>query len=156
MRCPVCGAKLYNNQICKYCKVTNEDVLSASNKKVKEYKENGNEDLIVYTNQIPKDINKLSLILFTIFLGFLGINHLLINRTKRGLYSLITSINTIIFFVLELTLDITVPWIAIAFELIYELVFFAMAINVIMWVFDIIGLIFKTFKVPVILPEERR
>ena len=32
MRCPICGAKLVDNKLCKYCKVTNTQIENASNK----------------------------------------------------------------------------------------------------------------------------
>jgi len=48
MRCPICGAKMVNKQLCPYCKITDEQVVSASNKKVKEYRQTGNTDMIHY------------------------------------------------------------------------------------------------------------
>ena len=35
MRCPVCGSKMIDGKICKYCNVTCEQVLTASNKEAK-------------------------------------------------------------------------------------------------------------------------
>ena len=38
--------------------------------------------------------------------------------------------------------------------LMYDLLFFMMAINTILWIFDIINLICRTFKVPVVLAKK--
>ena len=34
MRCPICGAKMVNKQLCQYCNITDEQIYNASNKKV--------------------------------------------------------------------------------------------------------------------------
>ena len=62
MRCPVCGAKLVAKQICPYCKITDEQITAASNRKVKEYRKTGNGDLICYTTVIPNDLSKVKII----------------------------------------------------------------------------------------------
>ena len=36
MRCPICGSKMVQGQLCKYCGVTADQVENASNKKVTE------------------------------------------------------------------------------------------------------------------------
>ena len=41
-----------------------------------------------------------------------------------------------------------------ALNLFYELIFYSMAINIVMWVFDIFSLLTKSFKVPVVLAEK--
>ena len=106
MRCPICDAKLEGGQVCKYCKVTREEIETASNKKVKEYKKTDRSDLIYYTNVIPKDVNRIKLIILTITLGLIGINHLYVNRTKRGLIPLITFICCVVFLPIELNVEI--------------------------------------------------
>ena len=83
MRCPICGAKLYAKQICPYCKITDEQILNASNKKVKEYRKTGNTDMIHYTTVIPKDLSRLKIILYTIFLGLVGVNHYYVKIDKE-------------------------------------------------------------------------
>ena len=151
MRCPICDAKLESGQICKYCKVTREEIENASNKKVKEYKKTDRSDLIYFTNVIPKDVSRLKLIILTIVLGLFGANHFYVKRTKRGLFSLITFINCLLFLPIQLTLNFRK---IIVLELIYELIYFSMAIVVILWVFDIVAVLIRTFKVPVVLGKK--
>lgn len=156
MRCPVCGAKLVAKQICPYCKITDEQITSASNKKVKEYRKTGNKDLICYTNVIPSDLSKLKIILYTIFLGWLGVNHIYVSRPVRGIYSIISSAGSfgiLIFGTLFRSLSSVG---LLIYNILYNIFFYMMAINVILWVFDIFAVIFKSFKVPVVLPKKEK
>lgn len=152
MRCPICGSKMIDGKLCKYCNVTDTQVENSSNKKVKEYRKNDMSDLIYFTTYIPSDVSRIKLLLFTIFFGFIGVNHYYVKRNIRATYSLLSTILSIVF----LTLRLTIPTLygVTVFKLIYELSFLAMAINVILWGCDIINLLFKNFKIPVVLGEK--
>lgn len=150
MRCPICGAKMVNKQLCPYCKITDKQVLNASNKKVTKCRKDGNKDFIHFTTIIPKDVNKLKLILFTIFLGLFGVNHLYVKRVIRGWYSII--IDTL--FVIFVLINMFVMPNSGCFNVIYQIIGYAMAINVILWIFDIINVFVKAFRVPVVLAEK--
>ena len=157
MKCPVCGAKLVAKQICPYCKITDDQILEASNRKVKEYRKTGNKDLICYTNVIPKDVSKLKLILYTIFLGWFGINHLYVLRPIRGIFSIIATAGSMGILILGIAVSIpTEGFFYALYMILYNVLFYSMAINVIIWVLDIIAVIFKTFKVPVVLPKKEK
>lgn len=154
MRCPICGAKMINKQICPYCKVVDKQVFGASNKKVKECRKTGNKDLICYTNVIPSDVNKVALWLFTIFFGWCGVNHFIVHRPVRAWYSVISTVGSfaiMLFYYFVKTRTQIGGWIV---YILYNVFFICMAINVVMWVFDIISLLFKGFKVPVVLPDK--
>ncbi len=152
MRCPICGSKMVQGQLCKYCNVTADQVNNASNKLVKSYRKNDMSDLIYFTNVVPNDVNKIKLLLFTIFFGIIGVNHYYVNRNIRGTYSLLSTVLSITFLTLKLTIkniyNIT------AFKLVYEIIFLCMAINVILWFCDILNVIFHKFKVPVVLADK--
>lgn len=154
MRCPVCGAKLVQKQICPYCKITSEQITTASNRKVKAYRKAGQKDLICFTNVIPSDVSKVKLWIYTILLGWLGINHLYVYRNVRGIYSIISSVGSIFMLILKLAINMGTGTGAVIFNYCYDIIFYMMAINVILWVFDIFNLLFKNFKVPVILPKK--
>lgn len=154
MRCPICGAKMKLKQICPYCKVTNEQVLQASNSKVKEYRKKGYKDLIYLTNVIPNDVSRLKLILYTIFFGLIGVNHYYVNRIHRANFSLCTTCSCFVIFVMYLLIDFKTEFGENLFGLIYQIIFYCMAINVVLWILNIFGSIFKTFKVPVVMPEK--
>lgn len=153
MRCPICGAKLMAKQICPFCKVTDEQILSASNRKVKEYRKTGNTDLIHYSNVIPKDLSKLKIWLYTIFFGFMGVNHYYILRPIRATYSLISFIGSVLVFILGFV-TISTKFLSTLFSIFYYILFLMMAINVVMWLGDILALLLHSFKVPVVLGKK--
>jgi len=154
LRCPICGAKMINKQLCPYCKVTDEQVLSASNKKVKEYRKSGNVDMIHYTTILPPDLKRWKVVLFTILLGLVGVNYFYVNRPVRGWFSLLSTIGSIIFILLEFLIDFGSKFGKILFNITYEIFLYSMAINVVLWVIDIVSVIFKSFKVPVVIPSK--
>ena len=82
MRCPICGSKMVQGQLCKYCGVTADQVENASNKKVTEYRKNDMSDLIYFTTNIPSDVSRIKLLLYTIFLGIIGVNHYYVTNPK--------------------------------------------------------------------------
>lgn len=154
MRCPICGAKLYAKQICPYCKITDEQILNASNKKVKEYRKTGNTDMIHYTTVIPKDLSRLKIILYTIFLGLVGVNHYYVKRPIRGLFSSITAGGVLLVSILPFMIDIASGTMMIVYGLMYEIFFAGFTFSFLMWFFDVLAVFFKTFKVPVVLGEK--
>lgn len=156
LRCPICGAKMVQKQICPYCKVTDTEVLEASNKKVKEARKAGNKDLIHTTTTIPKDVSRLKLILFTIFLGFVGVNHYYINRPVRATFSVISTAGSIAIFIMYLTIDFSTKFGEGLFALVYQILFYCMALNVVFWILDIFNVIFKSMKIPVVMPDKER
>lgn len=156
MRCPICGAKMVQKQICPYCKVTDTEVLEASNKKVKEARKAGNKDLIHSTTVIPKDVSRLKLVLFTIFFGFIGVNHYYINKPVRATFSLISTVGSLAIFIVYISTDMTGKFGEGLFALIYQIIFYCMAFNVVFWILDIFGALFKTMKVPVVMPDKER
>lgn len=152
MRCPICDAKLESGIVCKYCNVTKEQVENASNKKVKEYRKTDREDLVYFTNVIPKDVSRVKLILYTIFLGIFGVHLFYVKRYKRGLYSVI-SFSVALF--LQIISMFVVGFRSVVFlELLYEISIGAFAFSLLFWISDIIGVFIKKFKVPVVLGEK--
>ena len=154
MKCPVCGAKMVDGKICKYCNVTNEQVLSSSNKEAKRaLKENRKQD-VCYTTNLPKDVNKTKLTLFTIFLGWFGVGNFYVGKTLKGIYCAVSFGIAILFSALRLVS--TNSWgTAILYIVGYgwQIAGYLFMVNMLMWAFDICGLIFKTYKVPVVLGE---
>lgn len=153
MRCPICGAKMVNKQVCPYCKITDTDVNEASNKKVKEYRKAGNKDLIHFTTVLPKDVSRLKVILYTIFLGLVGVNHFYVNRPIRGTYAAVSTGGSLSMFILYLLIKFKTEFGANLFGLVYQVFFYCMAFNLILWILDIFAVLFKTFKVPVVMPD---
>ena len=152
MRCPICDARLEGGLICKYCKVTKEQVETASNKKVTEYRKTDKEDLVYFTNVIPKDVSRIKLILFTIFLGIFGVHLFYVKRYKRGLYAVISF--SVALFLQIISMTVVGFRNVVALELFYEIMIGAFAFSLLFWISDIIGILIKRFKVPVVLGEK--
>lgn len=152
MRCPICDARLESGIVCKYCNVTKEQIENASNKKVKEYRKEDKSDLIYFTNVIPKDVSKIKLLLYAIFLGIFGVHLFYVKRYKRGLYSVISLGVAIFLQVLKLT--VTGFSGVFILQLMYEIAIGAFSFSLLFWISDIISIIFKGFKVPIVLGEK--
>ena len=155
MKCPVCGAKMVDGVICKYCNVTSEQVTNASNKEAKRaFKENRKQD-VCYTTEMPSDVNKKKLILFTIFLGWYGVGNFYVGKNIKGLYCAISFGIATLFSILK-TFFIGFFDIAMFYIVAYgwQISVYLLMVNMLMWISDIVGLIFKTYKVPVVLAEE--
>lgn len=149
MKCPVCGAKMIDGKICRYCNVTSEQVLTASNREAKKaFKEKRNND-VCYTTNIPTDVNKTKLVLFAIFFGIYGVDSFYIGRLYKGLYSAICSGLIVLMGILDYFLAIE----NIVFTWAYSISLWLMVVNLLMWFYSIVALIFKKYKVPVVLPE---
>lgn len=153
LSCPICGAKLTNNQVCKYCNVTDTQILNASNKKVKEYKKTGKKDLIYFSNSKPKDVEKWKIILFTVLFGWLGINYFYINRPYRGTFSLVSSLGSFLMVIIGVAFNLLESTNNL-FVVLYQILFYMMAINVLLWIVDIFSVLMGKLKYPVVLPKQ--
>ena len=149
MRCPICGSSMKHG-FCGYCNITSEQVENASNKAVSQARKEGRKKEVYYSSTLPKDVNGMRLKLLTIFFGWCGVGSFYVKRNVRGIFSLLIIALTLLFFAIkQLAGDL-----GIVFQIFYELVFYASAINVVVWVWDIFELFIKTYKVPVVLGEK--
>lgn len=155
MKCPICGSKLVGKQLCRYCNITDDQIKNASNKLVREYRKTGNTDMIHYTNVIPNDLERWKIIVYTILLGILGINHYYVNRPVRATFSLISTFGSVTIFIVGMFWDFSGA-VKIIYNILFEVLFYMMAINVILWVSNIISVIFGSFKVPVVLGNKEK
>ena len=156
MQCPICGARLYQKEICKYCKITKETIVNASNKKVVEYRKTGRGDQVHMSGVLPKDVNRALLIFYTILLGLFGVNSFYVHRNARGTFCVVAMVSSIIFAILKASLTITVGWMAFVFQCFFELAFYLVVVNILFWATDILSVIFGTYKVPVVLHLQER
>lgn len=148
MKCPVCGSKMVDGKICKYCNITSEQVFQASNKEAKKLIKQHNKQKVCYTTNIPKDVNKLTLVLLTICLGMFGAGDFYVGKYFKGLYCLVSFSLGIIFSILNF-IGITALIVVWGFQISVYL----MMVNMFFWFSDIMGFILKLYKVPVVLPE---
>lgn len=151
MRCPICGSSMKHG-FCEYCKITSEQVENASNKAVSKARKEGRKHEIYYSSTMPKDVNAMLLKLFTIFFGWCGVGSFYVKRNIRGIFSVSIIAIALLFYVIgEFAGNL-----GVVFQAFYEIAFYACAVNMVMWVWDIFELFIKAYKVPVVLGEKKQ
>ena len=154
MKCPVCGAKMIDGKICKYCGVTNEQVYNASNKEAKKAFKEGRRNDVCYSSDLPKDVNKTKLVCFTVFLGLFGVGNFYVGKNIKGIYCA-SSYGFALLFTLLNTFAMLNGWAsAQVINVFFTIGTYLMIVNLLFWMNDVVGLIFKSYKVPVVLAEE--
>lgn len=151
MRCPKCYGKLEKTtQICTKCGFKNAQIKNASNKKAKELMRSGDGDLVLYTNILPSDLSKKTLVLLCGFLGLFGAHFFYVGRMFRALINLVFSLFAFAFLILR-ACNIVGAGILLYIEFFVAFVFVFVLINSI---FDFINILLNRFKVPVYIEEK--
>jgi TM2 domain-containing membrane protein YozV len=139
MKCPVCGSKMVNGKVCRYCNVTSDQVINASNKKAKNAKKQKINEEVCYSSYLPSDVNKRKLLLLTIFLGVFGAGSFYVGKYVKAWFALIASVLAIAIALVDY-FNKYYGWGAEnGISIIFNLVTFFAAINVILWFDDIIS-----------------
>lgn len=161
MRCPNCGAKFPKNaNICIHCGTQLSQIQKASNKAVIKAKKEYQPELVVYSSVFPSDLSYKKTLLLCIFLGLFGVHRYYTKQTLSAvimtvLWSLMLFMSTIMG--LQMGGYINVGDIGItlyALNSVFGVVSIAGAGVIIKWGFDLFKLIFKNYKVPVVLAEK--
>ena len=149
MKCPICGCKMKEEFMCPYCKITGEQVRTASNKKAKERIKNRDTKEVYSSSYMPKDVNRTRLLLVNLFGGFLGIHQFYVGKWKWGLYSVLSFVYVLIFHALSFYLFKD----NIVLTLFADLGYALYAVVVFVWIQDFFKILFKKFSMPVVLGE---
>lgn len=150
MRCPVCGYKIKNGNICPYCKIDDDQIKNASNKQaiqhIKEHKKD-----VVLSDVLPSDINYTRLLLMTILLGVWGGHNFYVGRYKRGLFFVFA------FFIAFIAYTVYTTWYEgnKVIEAIMQVFIIFEAVAMCLWLSDVFRVIAKKFPVPVVLAEKQ-
>lgn len=151
MKCPICGAKMVDGKICKYCNVTSEQVNTASNKEAKKaFKEKRRQE-VCYTTDMPSDVSKQKLVLLTVFLGWFGVGNFYVGKTYKGIFCAISFGLAILFSLLQYCVTNYGMGGTEIIKVFMNIASYLMVVNLLMWFADIVSFIFKTYKVPVVL-----
>ena len=146
MLCPKCYGKINKGQTrCQYCGFDTKIINGASNKQAKKIKHTIYKDDILYTTQIPADVSKKKLMMFSIFLGLLGVHNFYVGKFWQGLYMCLT---TSITFVLSMIVSTIINSNNI-FYIAFQFVLGFQGVTVIMWVVQMIKIFLERFKIPV-------
>lgn len=161
MRCPNCGAKFPQNaNICIHCGTMMSQLVTASNKEVTRARKEYQPELIVNSSIFPSDLSYKKTLLLCIFLGHFGAHRY---YTKQTLSAVIMTVLWSLMLIVSFFVGL--HW--AHYLNLYELGFSADAINgifgvvsfcgagiIIKWAFDLIYLIIRKYKVPVVLGKK--
>lgn len=161
MRCPNCGAKFQKSaNICLKCGTKLSQIQNASNVDAVKARQEYQPEKVVYSTVWPKDLNYKKTLLLAIFLGLFGAhryytkNHIpaIIMSICSGLFIVYFGVLGIIFkgYSIELVGALTADQ---TFSMFTGLIAMVGAVMLILWVWDIIKICTKRFKVPVVLAD---
>ena len=148
LRCPICNAKVTGGK-CPFCKITEEQILYASNTKAKK---EVNKKKVYSSTLKPIDVKKSDMLTLTILYGLLGVGSFFVGKKNRGLYQVISFGVFFVFFVLELLFMMYRIENAV-FNLLTDLVLLNFGVCIIMWTLDVCRVIFNRYSYPVVLPN---
>lgn len=148
LRCPICNAKVTGGK-CPFCKITEEQILYASNTKAKK---EVNKKKVYNSTLRPIDVKKSDMLTITLLYGLFGVGSFFVGKKNRGLYQAISFGVFFIFFVLELLFMMHHIENAV-FNLFTDLVLLNFGICIIVWTLDVCRVILNRYAYPVVLPD---
>lgn len=158
MRCPNCGAKFPKNaNVCLHCGTEMNQLVTASNKAVSKAKKEYQPELIVYSSIFPSDLSYKKTLLLCIFLGLFGVHRY---YTKQYISAILMTVFWSITLIFSAILGLfwggylTLNMDLYLFESITSFVSIGGVVVLIRWIYDIVLLALKKYKVPVILGKK--
>lgn len=146
-KCPRCSTKMAADLIiCPSCQLNFNKFYEATNEEAKEAMRNGDKDQVLMRKGYPSDVKKLSFILLTVFLGFMGAHYYRVGRYKMGIFFtsffIVGVANAIVSTLVKTALTGAFWEIFTVLVLVWGAVLF-------MWFTDIYKVCFNKFKIPV-------
>lgn len=155
-KCPRCGYKMYQEVTkCQSCGLSFARIQNLSNQSAKKLIRQKNKKNVLYVNVMPKDVNKARFILFFVIFGWFGAHNIYIGKYKRGWYSLITGVLSIIGFGIYeymMTIDTSSAFIVLKYFTNPAMLFFTFGI--IVWFYDLLKLTMRQYKYPASLTQD--
>lgn len=147
--CPRCGLKSLNlADTCPDCGLVFARLDIATNKDAKKLIKRRETDYIIKTSKLPKDIRYVSLLLLTIFAGVFGGHCFRVGRYWRGGILLVN------FILIMMYLIFNQPLLAVDGGALIAALCSISGLVMMLWVYDIITVATKRFKVPVAIDLE--
>lgn len=145
--CPRCKQKMPIEVVqCPNCLLSFTKFETATNKEAKEAIKSKEHDRVLMRVGFPSDVNKLKLLLLTIFLGFTGAHYYYVGRYKMGIFFSIFFCVGITNAILTLLIDSVTD--GLIFEIFYLLVL-VWGFVIMLWIVDIAKICLNRFKIPV-------
>ena len=150
-RCPRCEFKVPSEiTVCPKCQLNYDKFYMATNNEAKHAFELGESERVLYRKGCPSDVNKIKLLLITIFFGFLGGHYYYVGRKKMGIFFSIFAFVGISNGILVTLLKATPT--GDLYQIFYMLVL-VWGVVVMLWIVDIAKVCFNHFKIPVSLEK---
>ncbi len=146
-RCPRCSQKLpVEIVVCSSCQLNFQKFNDATNAEAKQAIRLGENDRVLMRQGYPKDVNKITMILLTVFLGFMGAHYYYVGRVKKGAFFTIFFVVGVVNAVLTMLLTQTPK--GDAYQVLTFLVLI-WGVVLFMWIVDMVKVCFNKFKIPV-------
>lgn len=148
--CPRCGLKsLEGVDCCPDCGLVFSRLALATNKDAKNKIKRRDRDFIIKTSKLPSDVSFLKLLLLCIFLGPAGAHCYYVGRYWRGGLLSLTFACIVMFVVFN------APLVQINNGVLLGALSTICGIIELLWIWDLITIIFKKFKVPVAIDIDK-
>lgn len=142
-KCPRCNNKVLANQTrCEECGLLFSRLEFASNKAAKKKLRKFDRDYIIYTNQYPKDVSKIKILILSALLGLFGAHYYYVGKYLKGILMSLGMIYTVFCVIFN-------PAIMEMSNGSY--LFVPIGIMVFSWIISVSYVVFGKFKVPVIV-----
>lgn len=147
--CPRCGLKsLAGTESCPDCGLVFSRLALATNKDAKRKLLRGDRTYILKTNKLPEDVSFIKLLLLCIFLGPMGAHNYYTGRYLRG------SVLSLAFLSIILLVVFNQPLVAVNDGALISTLSTICGLIELIWVWDLIAIIIKKYKVPVAIDLE--
>ena len=147
--CPRCGLKtVASAESCNECGLVFSRLDIATNKDAKRKIKRHDRDFIIKTSKLPSDVSRIKLLLLTIFTGLFGGHCFYVGRYWRGGLLLGNFVALIMYVVFNADLIVIDGG-----KLLAALTTIS-GLIMLVWLFDIIWVVLKKFKVPVAIDLE--
>ncbi len=145
--CPRCGNKcLKSQEVCDDCGLIFSRLKYASNKVAKRQLMRFDRDFVVYTKELPSDVKRWKLILYSGLFGLVGAHYFYVGKYGKALLMCLGFVYWIVATILN-------PILANYMESNY--LFVPIGIYGAAWIISFIYVLFKKFKVPVLIDETK-
>ncbi len=147
IKCPRCGQKSYKTtERCPECDLIFSRLQFASNKAAKRQLLSFNKDFIINTNQLPSDVKRWKIMLYSILLGLIGGHYYYVGKYTKGILMTLGFAYLVVCTILN-------PILAGVME--QYLLYFPIGIYGIAWLISIVYVFTKKFKVPILIDMDK-
>ena len=148
-KCPRCGFKTPENMArCGNCGLNFIKFQDATNAEAKSAFRMGEKERVLHTKHIPSDVNKWKVLLMCILGGWFGLHYFKLGKKWRGFFQVLGVIFCFVYTYCAGTRNIRTGYLG-NLVLVCGIIW---AVSVIIWLVDIVSIIFNRFKYPVSLP----